>query len=211
MAAIDDLVPVGAEAGVGLALQDHSGRYLFVLAGTRFGCPPGELFYAGIGGHREKAETWPACAHREAKEEIGADIALLSAEKTWHLPRGSPRTCLSLSDCPRPLAVYEMEHPAGTPRAGKLYHLVIYLARLRGEPRGLAPEEVRGVIALTAAQVVQGGRSQSTLAAILEGGAAVIAGGESVSRQVCLYPIGTAQALALVLESSADLPRLSRA
>ena len=74
MPAINDLVPGGAEAGVGLALQDDCGRYLFLLAGTRFRCPPGELFYAGIGGHREKGESWPACALREAQEEIGADI-----------------------------------------------------------------------------------------------------------------------------------------
>lgn len=122
MPAINDIVPDGAEAGVGLALQDDCGRYLFLLAGTRFRCSPGELFYAGIGGHREKGESWPACAHREAKEEIGADITLRSAAQTWHLPHRSPPVRLALRDCPRPLAVYEMEHPPGTPRAGGVYY-----------------------------------------------------------------------------------------
>ena len=209
MPAINDIVPDGAEAGVGLALQDDCGRYLFLLAGTRFRCPPGELFYAGIGGHREKGESWPACAHREAKEEIGAAITLRSAAQTWHLPRRSPPAQLALRDYPRPLAVYEMVHPPGTPQAGGVYYLVIYLARLQGRPCALAPEEVRGVIALTAAQVIRGEQRRTTLATLLAEGASVIAGGESVGRQVRLYPIGTAKALALVLRVSAGLHSLS--
>ena len=203
MPAINDIVPDGAEAGVGLALQDDCGRYLFLLAGTRFHCPPGELFYAGIGGHREQGESWPACAHREANEEIGADVTLRSAAQTWHLPRRSPPARLALRDCPRPLAVYEMVHPPRTPRAGGVYYLVIYLAHLQDQPRALAPEEVQGVIALTAAQVVRGTQRRPTLATLLDEGATLVAGGESVGRQVRLYPIGTAKALALVLQASA--------
>ena len=204
MPAINDLVPDGAEAGVGLALQDNCGRYLFLLAGTRFRCPPGELFYAGIGGHREPGESWPACAHREAKEEIGADVTLRSAAQTWHLPHRSPPVRLALRDCPRPLAVYEMEHPPGTPRAGGIYYLVIYLAHLQSQTLVLAPEEVQGVIALTAVQVIRGAQRRTTLATLLAEGASIIAGGESVGRQVRLYPIGTAKALALVLKASSD-------
>ncbi len=208
MPAINNIVPDGAEAGVGLALQDDGDRYLFLLAGTRFRCPPGELFYAGIGGHREPGELWPACAHREAREEIGADVTLRSAAQTWHLPRRSPPVRFALRDCPRPLAVYEMEHPPGTPRAGGIYYLVIYLARLQGQPRALAPEEVQGVIALTAAQVVRGEQHRPTLATLLAEGATIVAGGDSVGRQVRLYPISTAKALALVLRAAADQPPL---
>ena len=204
MPAINDIVPDGAEAGVGLALQDDCSRYLFLLAGTRFHCPPGELFYAGIGGHRELGESWPDCAHREAKEEIGADVTLQSAAQTWHLSRRSPPVRLALRDCPRPLAVHEMVHPPGTLRAGGIYYLVIYSARLHGRPRALAPEEVQGVIALTAAQVIRGEQRRTTLATLLAEGASVIAGGESVGRHIRLYPIGTAKALALVLRASAN-------
>jgi hypothetical protein len=67
MQSIADFCPRCAEAGVGLALQDDEERYLFFLAGTRLCCPPGERFYAGIGGHREAGEDWLACAHREAQ------------------------------------------------------------------------------------------------------------------------------------------------
>lgn len=70
MPSLADLVPEGAEAGVGLALQDAAGRYLFFLAGTRHGCPPGERFYAGIGGHREPGEDWATCPRSFARRGV---------------------------------------------------------------------------------------------------------------------------------------------
>jgi len=199
ISAIADFVPEDAEAGVGLALQDDSGRYLFFLAGTRHRCPPGELFYAGIGGHREAGEDWLACAHREATEEIGTDVEILSAPVTWYIPQRGSVQQLEVMDQPRPLAFYEMIHPPGTPRAGELYRIVIYKARLCGLPKDLPPDELLGVIALTAEQVVRGPAREPTLAELLDEGALMVAGGETVDRQVRLYPIGTAMALAHVL------------
>jgi len=199
LTAIADFVPKGAEAGVGLALQDDGGRYLFFLAGTRHRCPPGELFYAGIGGHREAGEDWLACAHREANEEVGTDIQILSASTTWYIPQRGSVQQLEVMDRPRPLAFYEMIHPPSTPRAGELYRIVVYKARLCGLPKDLPPDELLGVIALTAEQVVRGPERKPTLAELIAEGAQVVAGGETVDRQVRLYPIGTARALAHVL------------
>ena len=193
---IDDFAPDDCEAGVGLILQDEKARYLFFLAGTRHNCPPGELFYAGIGGHRETGEDWLECAHREAREEIGTDIEIMSAATTWHIPQHGPVQQVELSDRPRPLALYEMIHPPGTPRQGELYRIVIFAARLSGIPRDLPPDEVQGVIALTKEQVIQGLERKPTLAELLGEGALLIAGGEDVDPQVRLYPLGTARALA---------------
>jgi hypothetical protein len=53
MSTLSDFVPEDAESGVGLALQDERGGYVFFLAGRRHHCPAGELFYARIGGHWE--------------------------------------------------------------------------------------------------------------------------------------------------------------
>lgn len=196
---IADWIPDDVEAGVGLALQDDAGRYLFFLAGTRHRCPVGELFYAGIGGHREESEDWLTCAHREAREEIGTDVEILSAPITWYIPQRDSVQSLEVMDQPRPLAFYEMIHPPGTPRAGELYRIVIYKARLRDLPQDLPRDELQGVIALTAEQVIRGPERKPTLAELMSEGARIVAGGDTVDRQTRLYPIGTAMALAHVL------------
>jgi len=197
--AIADFAPEGTEAGVGLALQDDSERYLFFLAGTRHRCLPGELFYAGIGGHREAGEDWLTRAQREAKEEIGTEVDLVPALVTWYVPQQGPVQRVEVSDLPRPFALHEMVHPPGTPRAGELYRIVIYKAHLRNKPKDLPPDEVLGVIALTERQVIRGLEGRPTLAELLDEGACLVAGKEHVDLQVRLYPLGTARALAHVL------------
>lgn len=206
---IADFAPGNIEAGVGLAVQDDEGRYLFSLAGTRHGCLPGELFYAGIGGHREEGEDWLACARREAKEEISTAVEILSAPATWYIPRMGSVRRIEVTDRPRPFALYEMVHPPNTARAGEEYRIVVYKAQLCGLPKDLPKEEVQGVIALTAAQVIRGLERRPTLAEVIEEGASLVAGGETLSREVRLYPIGTARALAHILRLSAlDSPAL---
>jgi ADP-ribose pyrophosphatase YjhB (NUDIX family) len=196
---IADFCPQGAEAGVGLALQDEGGRYLFFVAGKRHRCPPGERFYAGIGGHREAGEDWLACAHREALEEVDTDVDILSAPVTWHIPHHRPARQVEVTDRPRPLALYEMIHPPGTPRVGEVYRIVVYQARLRSLPRSLAEEEVLAVIALTPDQVIRGPERKPTLVQLLDEGAQIVASTEPVDGHICLYPLGTASALAYVL------------
>ena len=139
------------------------------------------------------------CAHREAMEEVGTDIDILPAPVTWHVPQQGPIRQVEVCDRPRPFALYEMIHPPDTPRAGELYRIVIFKARLSSEPRDLSPDEVRGVIALTEEQVAQGLERKPVLAELLDEGALLIAGEEGFDCQVRLYPLGTAKALAHLL------------
>jgi hypothetical protein len=87
----------------------------------------------------------------------------------------------------------------GSQRAGEVYRLVIYAARLRCALASLAYEEVRAVVALTAEQVIRGPQRRPTLASLLLEGASIVAGGGNVETDVRLHPIGTAAALAAVL------------
>ena len=197
---IAEFAPEGTERGVGLVLQDDQERYLFFLAGRRHRhCAPGELFYAGIGGHREAGEDWLACAHREANEEVGTDVDIVPASVTWYVPHQGDVRQVQVSDRPRPFALYEMIHPPGTPRAGGLYRIVIYTALLHGKPRDLQLDEVQGVIALTAEQVIRGLERKPTVGELLADGAALLAGEEHIDPRLCLYPLGTARALARIL------------
>ncbi|RME50016.1 MAG: NUDIX domain-containing protein [Caldilineae bacterium] len=200
---LSDFAPPGVERGVGLALQTDDGRYLFFLAGARHRCPPGECFYAGIGGHVERGEDWLACARREAWEEIHAEVDILPAETTWHIPRDGTAQPLQLDGVPPPLALYEMIHPPHTPRAGHRYRIVIFRAKLRGIPGPFPPDEVRGLLALTRQQVVRGAERRPTLAQLLAEGATLIADGTTISSQTRLYPIGTAMALAHIFRHPA--------
>jgi 8-oxo-dGTP pyrophosphatase MutT (NUDIX family) len=199
MQSLSDFCPESAEAGTGLVLQDDKGRYLFFIAGRRHHCPPGERFYAGIGGHREPGEGLLACAHREALEEVGTEVELLSSPETWYIPHERPALQVEVVERPRPLALYEMIHPPGTPRAGELYRIVVYQARLCRQPRNLPEDEVLAIIALTQEQVILGPERKPTLAELLGEGAQIVTSVEPVDCQVRLYPLGTACALAHVL------------
>jgi hypothetical protein len=106
---------------------------------------------------------------------------------------------VELQDLPRPLALYEMIHPPGTPRSGEVYRIVIYQARLMGPPRNLPEDEVLAVIALTQEQVVRGPERKPTLSRLLSEGARFVAQAAPVDPDLRLYPLGRARALGHVL------------
>lgn len=199
---ISDLIPEGAESGVGLALRGEYGRYLFFLAGTKFDCLPGELFYAGIGGHREEGESWVECAHRESMEEIGVDVELLPSDDTWLVSSDGEAEPIVVSDEPHPMALYRMVHPEDAPSAGETYHIVIYKAALIEPPVELPIDEVRGVIALGPEQVALGPLRKPSIANLISEGAEIVSLAEPVDLNTLIYPIGTASALAAVLRQA---------
>ncbi|WP_083599571.1 NUDIX domain-containing protein [Caloranaerobacter azorensis] len=157
------------------------------------------MFYAGIGGHLEEGESFLECAHREAKEEIGVDIEIISSDITYYISESRVLHKLNVKDYPRPLAIFKMIHPKGTPREGQIYYILIYNAKLKNEPTKLKRDEVQGLIALTEKQVILSLERKPTLRELKEEGAIIVLGTESINDDTILYPIGTAKALAYIL------------
>ncbi len=202
---IADFICGSTESGVGLVLQNDDGLFLFFLAGTRHQkfCLSGELFYGGIGGHREEDEDLLTCAYREAKEEIGKDIDIMPSSVTWYVSPDFTVKQVELSEKPRPYALYKHIHPPNVPQAGEYYHIVIYKARLYGIPGYLPQDELQGVIELTTEQVIQSLDYKPTIEELINDGALLI-GGEHLDRHLRLYPIGTPKVLAHIFRYVRD-------
>jgi 8-oxo-dGTP pyrophosphatase MutT (NUDIX family) len=177
-------------------LQDDNGRYLFFIAGTRHQkyCPPGELFYGGIGGHREEGEDLLSCAHREAKEEIGADIDILPSVVSWYVSPDFTIKQVELEDKPQPYALYKHAYPPEIVSDNRYYHIVIYKARLTGIPGELPQDELQGVIELTSDQLINYFDRKPTIEELIYDGVQFI-GGEHLDRHLRLYSLGTPRLL----------------
>lgn len=189
------------QSGTGLAIRSEDGGYVFALAGTKYNCGFGELFYCGIGGHLEAGEDFVSCARREAIEEIGVPVELSSSNRTWYLPNDESREEVIVLDDPRPLMIYEMN--LITPQNTRInYCIVIYEALLSGPPSAikLNMEEVLGLLTLTKQQVIDGIKCKPTIRTLLNEGARLIASAaNTIDEDLRCYPIGTAKALALIL------------
>ncbi|MCG8641033.1 MAG: NUDIX hydrolase [Desulfobacterales bacterium] len=196
---LEELIPANSEVGVGLALKDDQEKYLFFLAGTRHCCAKGQIFYAGIGGHVEPGEDYLTCAHREAMEELGALIKLTSAKESWYIKHDGMIKQINTKIEPRPIALYEMIHPAKTPNQGKIYRIVIFSAHLLSFIQNMPLDEVRGVIALTEEQVIKNLERNPTISELVDEGASVITSDESLNFNLQIYPIGSAKAIAQIL------------
>jgi len=199
--AILELMPEGAEIGTGLALRDRSGRLLFFVAGSRHRMEQGERFFAGIGGHLEPGESLTECAEREAREEIGAEVELRHAERTFRVSSEGIVSEIAVSDNPAPYVWYEMIHPPGSPREGRRYQIVIYKAILAGPLTELKEDEVCGVIAMTDQQVAEASGRRPTLRELIGEGAGLVAALPGLEPETRLFPIGTAAALSFIFQA----------
>lgn len=195
MRSILKLLSEQAEIGVGLAIKFES-RYLFSIAGDKHSFKEDELFYAGIGGHLKPGENLIECGKREAKEEIGLVPQIISSNKTQYITKNKDIKKIEVENDIKPLAIYEMVHSERTAKAGELYHIVIYKAKLNEVPNQLKRDEVRSIIALTKDQLIKSKNKKIKLGKLKRSGAKVIAGRENVNNDLKLYPIGTARALA---------------
>lgn len=194
-----DYIPSNAEIGVGLALRLRMDEYIFFLPGARHinsSCL-NELFYAGVGGHLEEGENFLECGRREAYEEIGLSIDYESSHNTVYIDFNKKIRTIEVEENIKPLAIFEMIHPKGSPREGRIYHIVIFKALLEIEPHYFQHDEVSGVIIMNKDQVRKGNR-RATIQQLINEGARII--GPRINNDTILYPIGTAEALTYISE-----------
>lgn len=197
---LDEFAPSGTERGVGLLLRDDPpDRYIFGVAGTQFICPEGHLFICGIGGHVEKGESWIDCAQREAREEIGRKIRILSAQRTVFVSKENVTEEIECETEPKPAILYEMIHAPSTPKAGEMYRKVIFESVLEQGNFTLAISEIRALISLHVQQVLDCKRKPTSLEHLLQSGGRVIHPHPDLMSHTLLYPIGTPSALAEIL------------
>lgn len=192
-----EYIPSDAEVGVGLALRLKTGEFVFFLPGARHkkNDAGNERFYAGIGGHLEPNEDVYECGRREAQEEIGLPIEYEGSYRTVYIDAGKNVRFIEVDEAIKPAAIYEMIHPKDSPKAGKLYHIVIFKALIDKEPNVFQEAEVSGVLLLTPEQVRKGDR-RATIGELLAEGARVV--GKAIREDTIVYPIGTAKALTLI-------------
>lgn len=185
---------------VGLALRGKKSQYLFGLAGTKYRCQAGTLFYFGIGGHIEPNEDWLQCAHREAREEIGASVSIISAPTTWLVKRCEQIVRVDFSSIPKPLAIYEMPgYPSATQQSSP-FNIAVFDAQLTHRTDIMVKvDEVQGVISLPRSLIVEGVQRKFTVEEMLTRGGSVLVGIDKIDLKTQLYPIGTAVALGCIL------------
>ncbi|MEK5475628.1 NUDIX domain-containing protein [Paenibacillus sp. FSL R5-0407] len=192
-----DYISANAEVGVGLELRLRTGQYVFFLPGIRHMRDEAinEVFYAGIGGHLEPGEDLLECGKREAQEEIGLSIEYEGSKSTVYIDSNKNIRTIEVDDSIKPLAIFEMIHPDGSPKPGGIYHIVVFKALIDIEPHRFQIEEVSGLILLNKEQMLNGNR-RATIQQLLDEGAKVI--GSNISMETVIYPIGTAEALTLI-------------
>lgn len=172
---------------------------MFFLPGNRHANHPfaGETFYAGVGGHLEPGETLLECGKREALEEIGLEISYESSTATFYIDHHKTIRTIEVEEDKKPLAIFEMIHPQGSPRQGALYHIIIFRALVDIEPQYFQDTEVSGVILMSKEQVMKGNR-RATVREYIHEGARIL--GANMNMDTILFPIGTAEALTYLKE-----------
>ena len=193
---LGDLIAPQETTGSSLIVEEK-GNYLFALERDARGAST--VYCYGLGGHKREGETWAECAEREAKEELGTRIELLSSKAIYYVNRHDELEEIGVDEEVIPLLLFERPFPAEAswnPRNEEwIYYIVAYRARLCQAP---TPLDVEGLISLSEIQIREGAEGEARLGNLLDVGARLWER-ESIPREAKLIPVGTAWALSRLL------------
>jgi len=160
--------------------------------------------FVGIGGHLEAGETWAEAVRREAAEEAGLDVTLLSSEVTYLLRDDGMvqdiSTTLDWPDPPRPSFIWSAVFRFGRPPHEHVRHFVnaVFLATVPDDAEPCPIAEMPAIVALSEAQLHRAAVHPISLGDLLADGARIW---ESVSipHSTLMAPAGSAQWYAVLL------------
>ncbi|PSN17711.1 hypothetical protein C7271_16275 [filamentous cyanobacterium CCP5] len=152
---LTDLIPPGAAAGAALFLRWQNYHVLAIPQRELINTPHRPRFF-GVGGKRQNAqESFPDCALREGREEIGNVIQhILSAPSTLRLTADGNLETLQLAESLRPRLIWEKRRHSthGSMAASQAtYYLVAYDALLATAPT--PQREIAALLYLTDAHL----------------------------------------------------------
>jgi 8-oxo-dGTP pyrophosphatase MutT (NUDIX family) len=197
---IEELGPPNADHSTGLILH-WRGQLLFAVlpvdqwhdtAGGRL------AYFMGIGGHVEAGESWGEAVRREAQEEAGIAVDLLSPAETWLLRDDGTvqdiTAALTWPDAPRPLFVWCAVLLFDAPQGEQERHFVnaVFEAAIPDDVEPQPAAEVPALLALSEAQLRQAAVHPISLETLLEGGAQIWTS-SPIPPTILIAPLGTAQ------------------
>jgi ADP-ribose pyrophosphatase YjhB (NUDIX family) len=210
---LQEWAPPHADWTSGLLLQYGDG-YLFALephahwTWEEEGLP--RIRVVGIGGHRAPGETWSEAVQREAREEAGVEIALVSSPETDLLGPGDAhrRMALDWPGHPSPRLVWQATYQFQDRSTGqailRTYVGLVFQGRVvRGTPRPGA--EVPGLILLTGGQLLALAWEARPLRQVVAEGARFLPGTPKVADGALLTLGGSAQWIARFLRASVSV------
>lgn len=203
---IEQLGPSDADHSTGLVLRWRD-RLLFAVeprAGWRDKGGTQLARFVGIGGHLEPGETWAEAVRREALEESGLAVTLLSPESTYLLrDDGTIEDITAVLDWPdpqRPCFIWSAVYRFGRPPNEQARHFVnaVLLAAAPDDAEPRPAAEIPAILALTKAQLRRAAVHPISLADLLAEGATLWES-EPLSRSTLMAPGGSAQWYAALL------------
>lgn len=164
---IEDFMIDTARLGNGLIIK-YNDKYVFAVGKEKFWKKEGNsliITYTAAGGNVEDGETILESAYREGKEELGADILILSSEKTLVYDfRTKQKKIVMLDEEVRPCIIYNT-----TLNGNDDLSVCVYLAEVKDKP--MPSMEVPALLLLNKEQVLE--KKVHQLKELLEQGAEI--------------------------------------